>query len=265
MSKNQVATREEPKTNIYRVFDQLDEEQIVAEIEGRVTQAWVYEVNGETGISKKGVDQCMLEMTKSGWLFDELDVNVTPDPANDQYCLFSAKVKAYRYTKEGHKLEQGTQIGSKRQWRKMYAKGKVTDDPFWYEKGCAKAIRNAKMRFIPVEIEAAVIALSKKEKGRVKQVGNAEPEEPEPTPQDVLEQRWAKRLRYMMNWFKKEFGDTKDDERIKEYLGNIVGEDILSKKEFVENDDMWNKFALYVEEILEARANEQGKGSDSIS
>ncbi|MCK7503223.1 MAG: hypothetical protein MZV70_03380 [Desulfobacterales bacterium] len=39
--------------------------------------------------------------------------------------------------------------------------GRSTPDPFWFEKGSQKAIRNARMRLIPEETKAAIIAAAK--------------------------------------------------------------------------------------------------------
>jgi hypothetical protein len=59
--------------------------------------------------------------------------------------------------------------GTKRQWVKMKSKGKIVDDPFWYEKGAMKALRNARSRLIPEEIRSKIITLAKT-KGRVKDI-----------------------------------------------------------------------------------------------
>jgi len=280
MKNQQIAKKEDAPVTVYQVFDALDDEQIVAEIEGRITQAWVYDAGGKIGISKKGVDQCTLEMAKQGWVFNELNVDIKDDTSDPEYRLFSAKVQAYRFSKSGDKFEQGIQIGSKRQWIKMKDHGNIVPDPFWYEKGCAKAIRNAKMRFIPVEIEAAIVALSK-QAGRVKRVdkGMAKVSSPKPTEKDrqtIAEEfeqpyvngandkdRDRKRMRYLMHWVNKEF-KAEDDAEIKNRLGEIVGETVTSKSAFVENDDHWNKFAAYCQEILSDRAHKKDKDEDDV-
>jgi len=153
MDKNITPAVKEDPGYPYTVFDKLDENQILAEIQGRVTTQWVYEVNGEKGLAKKGVDQCMLELCKAGWFFKDLEVKCVTDPGDEEFRLFTARVQGFRYTKEGAQVDMGINIGSKRQniYIKFKNGGRKLDD-FWYEKGCAKALRNAKARFIPVEI-----------------------------------------------------------------------------------------------------------------
>lgn len=256
MTGKQIAKKEDTAVSVYQVFDALDDELILDEIKGRITEAWVYDAGGKIGISKKGVDQSILEMAKQGWVFEELDVKVFDDPSDADYKLFTARVQAFRYTKEREKIEQGIQIGSKRQWIKMrLTSGALQPDPFWYEKGCAKAIRNAKLRFIPVEIESAVIALAK-QSGRVKKVNEREAVTVSDQTKPSLEERYKSRMRYLMNWVSKEWklNPDKNDGEIKKKLGNIVGEDILSKSEFVENDEFWDKFSVHCQEIVNARA-----------
>lgn len=87
--------------------------------------------------------------------------------------------------------------------------------------------------------------------------------------EEGLEQKYKKRLRSLMRWcnhelpFDNEGNKIADreptDEEIKIYLSRIVGEDVLSKGEFVENDEFWNKFCVHVDDIQEARAHENGK------
>jgi hypothetical protein len=74
----------------------------------------------------------------------------------------------------------GSVIGTKRQSLFIYRKDKPPiPDPFWYEKGAMKAIRNAKSRTIPLELESKIIALAK-EAGKVRQVGEEDiPPQPE--------------------------------------------------------------------------------------
>lgn len=75
--------------------------------------------------------------------------------------------------------------------------------------------------------------------------------------EEALKNRHNKRMRYLMKWCQEELEDT-SDEIVKSYLGGIVGEDILSKSEFVENDDFWEKFSIHVNEIEEDRAHRKG-------
>jgi glutaredoxin len=46
----------------------------------------------------------------------------------------------------------------------MIARGKIVEDPFWFEKGSMKAIRNATARLIDEELKSNIIALAKQQK-----------------------------------------------------------------------------------------------------
>ena len=263
MSGNKLATTEAAPVSVYQVFDALDEQQIIDEIEGRIVDTWCYEVQGKTGLAKKGVDQCILEMGKGGWIFNELDERVVVDPGDDEYRLFSVKVQAFRYTPNGEKFDMGTVTGNKRQWVYQLTRDKKKEaDPFWYEKGVAKAFRNAKMRFIPAEIEAAIIKLAK-DGGKVKRhtersqtrVVNGGSRQAVSKPEVSPEERKAERLKYLRNWIKREWwnepgaAEGEDTFEICEKLSRIVKAEVESAEDFVSNNEYWDKFTVYAQEL----------------
>ena len=161
--------------DIFQRFDALDDKIIIDELENRVIDKWVYHFKPKDapevwGLGKAGIDGCARELSKEGIALREEDVKVQVDPTNAQYVLFTARVAKHFVDKQGEEAMVESAIGTKRQWTKMELKsGKVITDPFWYEKGSIKALRNAKARLIPEELKAQIIAFAKKE-GKVKEV-----------------------------------------------------------------------------------------------
>ena len=162
--------------DIFERFDALDDNVIIGELEQRVADKWVYHFRPKNapevwGLGKAGVDGCAVEMAKKGVALREEGVKHEIDPTNSQYVLFIAIVSKHVVDKTGAEATLEAVIGTKRQWTRMLLKdGKtVVPDPFWFEKGTQKAIRNAKFRLIPEEIKSKIIAFAKKE-GKVKDV-----------------------------------------------------------------------------------------------
>lgn len=165
--------------DIFQRFDALDDKVIISELENRVVDAWVYHFKPKNapevwGMGKAGIDGCMIALGKKGIALREEDVRHEIDPTNAQYVLFTAKVSKHLIDKKGDEAMVESAIGTKRQWTKMLLKnGDVVVDPFWFEKGSIKALRNAKARLIPEEIKAKIITFAKS-KGKVKEIKNDE-------------------------------------------------------------------------------------------
>uniref|UniRef100_A0A6M3XZI6 Uncharacterized protein n=1 Tax=viral metagenome TaxID=1070528 RepID=A0A6M3XZI6_9ZZZZ len=160
--------------NPYQVMDILDDELIKAELEHRIVDTWVYSFSSggtlQTGLSKVGVDACCTEMAKAGNVIREGEVKFQRDPTDPEYILFQGSAKRFAITHEGKEIEMESVNGTKRQWTKMKKKdGKVVDNPFWFETGAMKALRNARARLIPEEIRTKIISLAK-QKGKVKDI-----------------------------------------------------------------------------------------------
>ncbi len=167
-----VAVRE--PTDIFARFDQLDDEAILAELEGRLTEVAVYHFNQQGkeiwGISKVGIDWATTELAKKGYILRDEKMDYQVDPTDPNYVLFTATVGKYFVAKDGAEAQGDAAIGNKRQSIKMQKRdGTTTPDPFWFEKGSQKAIRNARMRLIPEEIKSQIILMAKGQ-GRVKEV-----------------------------------------------------------------------------------------------
>lgn len=176
--------------DVFAIMDKMDDDIIQAELENRVVSTWVYSFQGQegkqqTGLSKKGVDEACTEMAKQGHLIEEEDLQWSKCPLSDEYVVFKAKVRRVVLGKDGARVPMEPVFGTKRQWIKDHRKnGPDVDDKFWFEKGAAKALRNARSRLIPAEIQAKIIALAKTQ-GKVKEVGpkNTPPPSAPPKPE----------------------------------------------------------------------------------
>lgn len=153
-------------------MDRLDDQAIIAELQGQTVKALVYEFRQDgkpvSGLSKAGVDATVREMAKQGEVLRELELNVLDTP--DEYV---AHVKAGRFaiqtnqqTGEVKETLLDVVFGVKRQ-PKRHPNGAA--NPFAYEQACTKAARNAKMRLLREDLKQAIIAMAK-EQGRYKQV-----------------------------------------------------------------------------------------------
>ncbi|SRR5579871_2051299 len=168
--------------DLYESFELADEQQIIAEISGRVTDKYVYELKGVkdqsgnpvNGLSYAGTNWACREYAKQGEVIRIVDKDFRSDPTNDQYIIVVVTAQRFSVHPEtGKEIALDSTIGIKRQWRMMkkkrYVDGQedgydIVEDPFFWEKACSKAIRNAKQGLIPVDIVKKLIseALNKK-------------------------------------------------------------------------------------------------------
>jgi len=164
-----------PAEDVFQIMDRLDDELIEAELKNRVVNTWSYSFKGsdgrlQEGLSKVGVDEACVEMSKRGYIIREGQIVMTPDPTNAEYMLFQVPASLIRITGEGKEVLMDVVNGTKRQWIKMKLKnGSTVNDPFWYEKGAMKAARNARSRLIPSETKATILMLAR-QKGKQKEI-----------------------------------------------------------------------------------------------
>jgi len=193
-AKTAIVVRDE--TDIFKQFDKLDDEVILAELKGRLTQSLVYhfapkEGSGKEqwGIGKNGVDACSVELSKRGYILrDVLPITRMIDPTDSEYILIDALVEKYLVTKDNTEVKADSAVGTKRQWLKMKLHGgQIVPDPFWYEKGSQKALRNARLRLIPEDVKATIIAMAK-EQNKITEVTEQEsaPQKPAQPPKQKL-------------------------------------------------------------------------------
>jgi hypothetical protein len=158
----------------FMLFDRLDDDIIKAELEGKIPTVLTYHFNQDGkevwGISKAGVDEAVREMAKRGEVIREMSLDCNETETD---YLFKGVCSRYAVSNDGREVQLDSRIGLKRQ-PKCYNNGKP--NPFAYEQGGMKALRNANRRLISEEVIQGVIEYAKKS-GKVKEV------KPEPTPQ----------------------------------------------------------------------------------
>lgn len=155
----------------FRAMDKLDDKLILDELEGRVSNVWVYSFPQDgkkvEGLSKIGVDQACREMAKQGEVIREGNLQYNIDPTDKRYVLFAVEAKRIAVNREGGEIVLDSVIGTKRQCVNIITRERgITDkqNPFWYEQGAMKAARNARMRLISEETRARIITLAREGK-----------------------------------------------------------------------------------------------------
>lgn len=165
------------------MFELADEHQIISELQGRVTEKYVYELKGMkdergqpiTGLSYAGTNWACREYAKRGEVIRIVGKpEFALDPTDPDYVLVSVMAQRFSVHPEtGRESALDTAPGLKRQWRKMkkniWEKGQKVgeeffEDPFFWEKGLSKATRNAKQALIPTDIVKQIIEHALKNK-----------------------------------------------------------------------------------------------------
>ena len=171
----------------FLLFDRLDDELIIKELEGQLPDVLTYHFKDETGkevwgISKAGVDEAKAELGKRGGeVIREMEVMHRD---TDEEAYFTVKAGRYVVSKEGKEVLLDTAFGFKRQPKKT-PKGRP--NPFWFEQGAIKAARNASSRLIPKSVIQGIIELGKAS-GKVKEATPQEEKAPvAKPPQGALE------------------------------------------------------------------------------
>ncbi len=151
----------------FDVIEALDDDLIMAEIKGRIVDAWVYHFKDENGreqwgLSKVGVDAACSELAKRGQVIRELEIHHDVDPTDKEYILFTAKAGRYAVARDGREVLLDTAFGTKRQNTRIQKRdGSSAYNNFWFEHGSAKALRNARSRLISEEMRASIIAFAR--------------------------------------------------------------------------------------------------------
>ena len=247
---HQLATQQEAVSefNPFKAIDRLDDEQILAELEGRVSKVWVYQFqqDGKTveGLSKVGVDQACIDMSMQGQVIREGDLSYQQDPTDPKYMLFSAFASKYAVSADGREVFLDKVIGTKRQCIYITTKSEGVSDrvnPFWYEQGAMKAMRNARMRLITEETRARIITLARKDgktktvngedtrqveqpKTKHEQKGSPSPADKPGTDTDELSPAQGKMIHTLYDKLGLE------EERFHPYISEVVGRTITTKQ-----------------------------------
>ena len=170
----------------FLLFDRLDDELIIRELEGQLPDVLTYHFKDPDtgkeiwGISKAGVDEAKAELGKRGGeVIREMEVMHSD---KDDEAYFTVKAGRYVVSKEGKEILLDTAFGFKRQPKKT-PKGRP--NPFWFEQGAIKAARNASSRLIPKSVIQGIIELGKAS-GKVKEARPQEENGPVASPQGAL-------------------------------------------------------------------------------
>lgn len=189
-----------PDSEPFELMDQQDDEQILAEVQGKgaaIAEDWVYsfqqdgkEVTGLSWTGTKNAAYWFRRKKMADLAITQLDVQ--PDPTNKEYML----VKAYCEDK----INGGGMWGTKRQWIKLKTRnGGIIDNPFWYEQATSKAQRNAMQAMMPADWIAKLVK-DWIQDGKVKKLAptgkyQADSATPRPLPDDPIKRKkvfWAR-------------------------------------------------------------------------
>jgi hypothetical protein len=164
---NEDASKMELPKDPFDIIEALDDDLIMAEIKGRIVDAWVYHFKDENGreqwgLSKVGVDAACSELAKRGQVIRELEIHHDIDPTDKEFILFTAKAGRYAVARDGREVLLDTAFGTKRQSTRIQKRdGSSAYNTFWFEHGSAKALRNARNRLISEEMRASIIAFAR--------------------------------------------------------------------------------------------------------
>lgn len=162
MSNDLVVQTHDP----FQVMDAWDDEQFLAEMQGAVAKSLVYEFNqgGQTvtGLSKVGVDECCMALTKRGEVIreEELEHKLIGEGEAAE-ALFQVRASRFSVAADGTEVRLDRVIGVKRQPLYTQTRAGLQFNPHWYETGAMKAARNARFRLIPGSIREGVIAAAR--------------------------------------------------------------------------------------------------------
>lgn len=189
---------------IFESFDLADEQLILEELAGRVTDKYVYTFKQKgqeiQGLSKAGTDWAVREYAKQGEVIRVIgkQPEIILDPTDPDYIITIVVAQRFIVNKEtGKEIALDSRFGTKRQWKYMEKKKydeqgnvvgeEIVPDPFYIEKSESKASRNALQKLIPTDFVKKMIskALELKNgrsvttapKGRTTQ-GGAKPQQP---------------------------------------------------------------------------------------
>lgn len=177
MSEQAIARPDE--TTAYLLFDRADDQAIIARIRGQALQAYVYSFRQDGtdifGLGIDGAEACKRELARSGEVIEEEDIALIQEDEGAGY--FSARASRWAVGKDGGRIKLDSAIGTKRQPKTIERRdGRQTPNPFWFEHGAAKSMRNAILRLVPEEIQQRVIAAYK---ANARKVQREEPGPPE--------------------------------------------------------------------------------------
>ena len=157
-------------------FDRLDDELIIAELQGRAVQTWAYSFRQDnqeiSGLSIGGVEQACRESGRRGEA-----IRVLRHEWRETEDAVFATVEAGRFliAADGREILTDTTIGAKAAPKRKWSNKKRGwyNDPFVFETAISKAARNAKSKLLDDRLKAETLAAALKA-GRTRQVDKKE-------------------------------------------------------------------------------------------
>lgn len=149
----------------FSLMDQLDTEAILAELEGQLVMAWVYEIKDKDGkvtqgLSAKGVEGAARYMATKKEILRELEVKLESETEREARFLATAGRFALRVDADGniHDVLLDSVVRGKRESKyRRRRDGREEFNPHWYETGVTKAARNAKLALIDEKIAQMIL------------------------------------------------------------------------------------------------------------
>lgn len=172
------------KEDAFQIMDNWDEEVVLRELRGespRGKLVYKFKQQGKevVGLGKEGVDFCCQVMMHQGQVIRELGMKYTLiGDAEQREALFVAKAGRFAVGRDGSEIKLDTVLGVKRQplYNLIRATGEWVLNPHWYEHGAMKALRNARLRLIPIAVREEVMAMARAG-GRVQSNAQEKPED----------------------------------------------------------------------------------------
>ena len=155
-----------PYPEALQLFDRADDVQIANQLKGVVLKEYVYAFKqaGQMiyGLGVDGAEACKRELAKTGEVIREDDIQLMHQDTETAYFKAFASRWVVRVGQEEKKLD--TVVELKRQPKFITRRnGELEANPFWFEQGGSKAMRNAILNLIPEEIKQRVIRMYKEE------------------------------------------------------------------------------------------------------
>lgn len=184
-------------------LDRLDDDLIVAEVQGRAISTWAYKFTQDgqeiTGLSIAGVEQACRASGRHGEA-----IRILKHEWRETEDAYYGIVEAGRYllSSDGREVLIDTAIGSKHEAKLKWSKKRNGwyEDPFAFEKAISKAARNAKAKLLDDQVKSEIVAAALKQ-GRtqavsprqVKQARRETTKEESPPPRDKVKDDEARR------------------------------------------------------------------------
>lgn len=157
-----------PYPETLQLFDRQDDAVIARRLGGAVLKEYVYAFKQAGsmiyGLGVDGAEACKRELAKTGEAIREDDIVLMKEDAEFAYFkAFASRWRVQITTKDEDK-KMDTVVEVKRQAKFVTRRnGELEANPFWFEQGASKAMRNAILNLIPEEIKQRVIRMYKEE------------------------------------------------------------------------------------------------------